>query len=181
MSYKNLKSYQQTIIICDFTIEFCARYINKKSRTTDQMEQAARSSKQNIAEGSSNYVRKNELYLLNIARASLKELLEDYEDFLRQRGLKQWKKDDPEAVAMRQLSYKSDKSYESYKTYLNNPESAANIMICLINQTTFLLDRQIKSLEEKFVKEGDYNEKLRWKREEQKKKEIIGRFWKKFQ
>lgn len=181
MSYKDLKSYQSSAIICDFTVEFCRNYINKKSRTTDQMEQAARSGKQNIAEGSSERSKKSELHLLGVARASFQELLEDYEDYLRQNNLKQWDKDDARAMAMRQLSYMPDRSYETYKSYLENPEKAANAALCLINQANFLLDRQIKSLEEKFIKEGDYSEKLCWQREEQKKKELVGRFWRKHQ
>lgn len=181
MSYKELKSYQQAVIICDFTVEFVKLFIDFKSRTRDQMEQAARSGKQNIAEGSSERSKKSELHLLGVARASFQELLEDFEDFLRQRGLRQWDKNDPAAVAIRQLSYKTNRTYWTYKSYLENSENAANAAICLIHQTNFLLDRQIKSLEEKFVQEGDYQEKLSAQRSNQRKKEIIGNFWRKFQ
>ena len=134
---------------------------NRSYRTYDQMVQAARSGKQNIVEGSSERTsQKSELKLLGVARASFQELLEDYEDFLRQRNLPQWSKNHSAANEVRQLAYKSDKSYETYKPYLKNPESAANAIICLIHQVNFLLDRQISSLEEKFIKEGGYTEKL---------------------
>jgi len=162
MSYKDLKSYQNSVIICDFTVEFAEKYVRHYSRTRDQMEQAARSCKQNIVEGSqaSRTSKKTELKLLGVARASLQELLEDYEDYLRQHGLKLWGKDDPRARVVRDLAYKIDETYETYRTYLSDPERAANMMICLIHQTNYLLDRQINALEEKFVTEGGYTEKL---------------------
>jgi four helix bundle suffix protein len=181
MSYKDLKSFQSATIVYDLTVEFCKRYINKTSRTTDQMVQAARSGKQNIAEGSSERSKKSELHLLAVARASFQELLEDYEDFLRQNDLRQWKKDDTQTLAMRQISYIPNKSYETYKSYLENPETAANAAICLINQTNFLLDHQIKSLEMQFIKEGDYSEKLSKNHNEQLKKKIVNSFWRKYQ
>lgn len=181
MSYKDLKSYQSATIIYDLTVEFCKRYVNKTSRTIDQMVQAARSGKQNIVEGSSERSKKSELHLLGVARASFQELLEDYEDFLRQNGLRQWNKDDTQAMAMRQLSYMSNRSYETYRSYLGNPETAANATICLIHQTNFLLDRQIRSLESQFIKEGDYSEKLSRDHNEKLKKDIVNGFWRKFQ
>jgi restriction system protein len=181
MSYKDLKSYQNTVIISDFTVEFVKLYIDPKSRTRDQMEQAARSGKQNIAEGSAQKNLEGEIYLLKIAYGSLKELAEDYEDFLRQKGLEQWTKDSPEAKAVRDLAYKSHKSYETYKSYMNSPEDAANSMICLINQTTYLIDQQLKALEKQFIEKGGQKEELRWKREEYKKKQMINRFWRKHQ
>lgn len=181
MSYKDLKSFQQATIVYDITVEFCKRYISPTSRTADQMTQAARSGKQNIAEGSSERTsEKSELYLIGIARASFQELLEDYEDFLRQRGLRQWGKDDPQAQAIRKLSYESNRTYKTYESYMNNPETAANVAICLIHQTNYLLDRQIKALETQFIKEGGYTEKLHHQRNEEQKKRIIGSFWRKF-
>lgn len=179
--YKDLKSYQNTVVIYDFTVEFVRFYIDPKSRTRDQMEQAARSGKQNIVEGSGKNDVEGEIYLLKVAYGSLKELVEDYEDFLRQRGLRQWGKDDPEAVVVRQLAYKSDRSYTTYKSYMEDPEKAANAMLCLINQTTYLLDQQIKALEKQFVEKGGQKEKLKWRREEFKKKELVNRFWRKHQ
>jgi len=151
MSYKELKSYQGATIIYDFTVEFCNRYLSYKSnrsyRTYDQIVQAARSGKQNIVEASTERTsKKSELKLLGVARASLQELLEDYEDFLRQRNLKLWAKESPEAKAVRALAYKS--------------EAAANAMVCLINQVNFLLDRQIAALKEKFLEEGGWTENI---------------------
>ena len=183
MSYKDLKSYQQATIVYDYTVEFCNLYIvpdksnriNKSYRTADQMVQAARSGKQNIAEGSANPTsEKSELHLTGVARASFDELLEDYEDFLRQRGLRQWDKDSPEARDVRALAYKSNRSYRTYRSYIDNAETAANCAICLIHQTNFLLDRQLKSLEEQFVKRGGFTENLRRRREDEKKRKLGG-------
>src|SRR5256885_15212522 len=101
--YRRLRSFQVTEIIYAGTVAFCDRFVDKRSRTHDQMVQAARSGRQNIAEGTraSATSSQTELRLINVARASLDELLLDYEDFLRQRGLLQWGKDDPEAQAVR--------------------------------------------------------------------------------
>ena len=165
MSYKNLKSYQQATIIYDYTAKFCELYVAKFSRTYDQMVQAGRSGKQNIVEGSSERTsKKSELKLLGVARASLQELLEDYEDFLRQGGLSLWDKDSPKAKAVRGLAYKTYTTYRTYRTYIKSAETAANTAICLINQTNFLLDRQISVLENKFVNDGGYTENLFKKR-----------------
>src|SRR6266542_5924108 len=115
--YRNLKSFQVAQVVYDVTVRFCDRYIDKRSRTRDQMVQAARSGVQNIAEGSmaSATSKKTELKLTNVARASLEELRLDYEDFLRQRGLRLWSKDSSEALAVRKL-YQSDKSAASDKS-----------------------------------------------------------------
>lgn len=168
--YRNLLSYQTTTIIYDLTVEFVNRYIERNSRTRDQMVQAARSGRQNIAEGSqaSGTSKKTELKLVGVARASLEELLVDYEDFLRQRNLPLWSKDSPKAQAVRALGYKTNRSYTTYKSYfernklsfLEHPEQAANCAICLIHQANYLLDQQLKALEEKFLKEGGYTENL---------------------
>ncbi|HVF69651.1 MAG TPA: four helix bundle suffix domain-containing protein [Xanthomonadales bacterium] len=168
--YRNLRSYQTTTIIYDLTVEFCRLYVSKFSRTTDQMIQAARSGRQNIAEGSqaSGTSKKTEIKLVGVARASLEELLIDYEDFLRQRGLKLWEKENSSARAIRAIAYRSDKTYETYKTYLMDSESAANMLICLIHQANFLLDRQLSSLEQSFVTEGGYSEQLFRKRAAQR-------------
>src|SRR5574337_1294551 len=110
--YRDLRSYQMAEIIYDATVSFCDRFIDRRSRTHDQMVQAARSGRQNIAEGSraSAASSQTELRLVSIARASLDELLLDYEDFLRQRHLRQWKKDDPEAQAVRDVGRRVDPS-----------------------------------------------------------------------
>ena len=154
--YRKLKSFQGAEVIYDLTVQFCSRYIDSKSRTTDQMVQAARSGKQNIAEGSKAAATgpTTELKLVGVARASLEELLLDYEDFLRQRGLPQWDKDDSQSRAIRVLAYRSDKTYETYKSYLTDPEKAANMMICLINQTNYLLDQQIKAIRAQLSERG---------------------------
>lgn len=162
--YKSLPFFQQSEIIYDFTVEFCRRYIEYKSRTRDQMDQAARSGKQNIAEGYLQKSLESRIKLLGVARGSLEELLQDYQDFLRQRGLKLWSKDSDEARAVRKLVYNNYKSYNDYKIYIENPESAANAMICLINQTNQLLDQKLRWTEEKFVKEGGFRENLFKKR-----------------
>jgi restriction system protein len=118
--YRELKSYQNAEIVYDATVAFCNRFIDRRSRTHDQMVQAARSGKQNIAEGSmaSGTSRKTELKLVGVARASLEELLLDFEDFLRQRGLPLWAKDHPRAQAARKLVYASNRSYETYRPML---------------------------------------------------------------
>lgn len=162
--YKSLPFFQQSEIIYDFTVEFCRRYIEYKSRTRDQMDQAARSGKQNIAEGYMQKSLESRIKLLGVARGSLEELLQDYQDFLRQRGLKLWSKDSDEARTVRKLVYKNYKSYNDYKIYIDDPEKAANAMICLINQTNQLLDQKLRWTEEKFVKEGGFRENLFKKR-----------------
>ena len=103
--YRRLRSFQAATVVYDATVSFCARFIDKRSRTVDQMVQAARSGRQNIAEGSraSATSTQTELRLINVARASLDELLLDFEDFLRQRGLRQWEKDDPQAREVREV------------------------------------------------------------------------------
>jgi four helix bundle suffix protein len=173
--YRNLKSYQMAEIVYDAATAFCNRFIERRSRTHDQMVQAARSGKQNIAEGSmaSGTSRKTELKFVNVARASLEELLLDCEDFLRQRGLLLWKKDHATAKEIRRLAYASDRSYMTYKTYIEErePEVAANTLICLIHQTNYLLDQQLRQLEERFLKEGGFTERLYNKRREAKDRE----------
>ena len=173
--YRNLKSYQTTTLIYDLTVEFCRRYVggdkSDKSyrtytRTYDQMAQAARSGRQNIAEGcqASGTSKKTELKLIGVARASLEELLLDCEDFLRQNSLPIWGKEHPSARMIRALAYRTDRTNETYRTYLNSPENFANCLICLIHQANFLLDRQLKALEKSFLEEGGFTEKLYQKR-----------------
>lgn len=162
--YRRLKSYQMAEIIYDATVAFCNRLIDRRSRTHDQMVQAARSGKQNIAEASmaSGTSKKTELKLVGVARASLEELLQDYQDFLRQRGLPLWPKDHPKAKEVRSLAFCPNRSYLTYKTYLElqPPEVAANAVICLIHQANYLLDQQLRSLEKQFLEEGGFTERL---------------------
>lgn len=166
--YKSLPFFKQAEIIYDFTVEFVKRYIDYKSRTKDQMEQAARSGKQNIAEGYLQKSLEGRIKLLGVARGSLEELLNDYLDFLRQKGLKLWEMDSPEARKVRSFVYNDYNDYKNYKDYIENLESAANAMICLINQTNRLLDQKLRWLEEKFVNEGGFRENLFKKRMEKR-------------
>ncbi len=162
--YRDLKSYQNAEIVYDAAVAFCNRFIDRRSRTHDQMVQAARSGKQNIAEGSmaSGTSKKTELKLVGVARASLEELLLDCEDFLRQRGFALWSKDHPTAREVRKLAYAENRSYGAYRPYVEEspPEVAANALVCLINQTNYLLDQQLRRLERQFVEEGGFTEKL---------------------
>lgn len=161
--YRKLRSFQVAELIYDGTVIFCDRFIDKRSRTHDQMVQAARSGRQNTAEGSMAAAtsKKTEIKLTNVAKASLEELLLDYEDFLRQRRLSQWHKDSPEALAVRRR-YQSDQSvtYDPYGIATATPEVAANTLICLINQATYLLKRQIEAQERSFVEDGGFSERL---------------------
>jgi four helix bundle suffix protein len=151
-------------IVYDATAVFCDRFIDKRSRTHDQMVQAARSGKQNIAEGSmaSGTSKKTELKLIGVARASLEELLLDFKDFLRQKRLPLWGKDHHLAQAIRKLAYAKNRSYETYKPYIeqSSPEAAANTLVCIIHQTSYLLDQQLRALEKDFLKEGGFTERL---------------------
>ena len=181
--YRHLRSFRTTTVIYDATVRFCERFLDARSRTVDQMVQAARSGRQNIAEGSraSAASSQTELRLMNVARASLDELLLDYEDYLRQRALRQWDKNAPEARAVRAVakslnrtapaapaaptdpSDPSDPSdYPLYRHWLDhqNPEVVANAIICLIHQANYLLDHQIAALERGFVEAGGYTERL---------------------
>jgi len=162
--YQDLLSYRKAEIVYDATVWFCARYYQRRDRTIGQMVQAARSGKQNIVEASmaSGTSKETEIKLTNVARASLEELLADYRDFLRTRGLRLWDKDSREALFVRKLGARKDASYETYRTYLETrpPEVAANIVICLIHQTNYLLDRQIRQLERAFLREGGLRERM---------------------
>ena len=180
--YRDTASFQTTTIIYDATVWFCEKFVDSRSRTVDQMVQAARSGRQNIAEGSRAAATSSqtELRLVNVARSSLEELLLDYEDFLRHRRLPQWAPDSPEASAVRSVPtrFRKDQSDKPdppnltdlsdhqraalYAQWLDHADPAirANALICLINQANFLLDRQIAALEQAFVEEGGYSEQL---------------------
>lgn len=162
--YRELKSFQHSELVYDATVRFCEKFIDRRSRTYDQMVQAARSGRQNIAEGSqaSGTSKKTELKLVGVARASLEELLLDYEDFLRQRSLLLWSKTDPTSQIIRRLAYEKNRSYRTYRTYIeqSSGEVAANTVICLIHQTNYLLDQQLRQLEKAFLEEGGFTERL---------------------
>ena len=183
--YRKLRSFQAATVIYDATVSFCDRFMNPHSRTVDQMVQAARSGRQNIAEGSraSAVSSQTELRLVNVARASLDELLLDFEDFLRQHGLPQWAKDDPRAQAVREVGRRIDRTDRSdptdrsdhgpYAAWLAHADSAvvANATICLIHQANYLLDRQIAGLERQFIQEGGYTERLAAARIEERRRQ----------
>lgn len=162
--YEQLLSFQKARIIYDGTVRFCDRSVSSRSRTTDQMVQAARSGKQNILEGSqaSGTSKETELKLTNVARASLEELLEDYRDYLRTNGHALWDKNSKESLYVRRLGKQSPVSYESYRPFFETRpgDVVANILICLIHQTNYLLDQQLRRLEQDFLKEGGFRERL---------------------
>jgi restriction system protein len=174
--YRELRSFQIATIIYDATYWFCERFLDPRSRISDQMVQAARSGRQNIAEGSraSATSSQTELRLVNVARSSLEELLLDYEDYLRQRHLRKWEADDPEALTVRRIGqqypadpadrtgFSDEQRYALYAKWLDNenPAIRANALLCLINQANYLLDKQIAALETQFIEGGGYSEQL---------------------
>ncbi|RIK73446.1 four helix bundle protein [candidate division KSB1 bacterium] len=172
--YQNLLSYKKALIVYDATVFFCDHFIDKRSRTHDQMVQAARSGKQNIVEGSmaSATSKEMEIKLMNVARASLEELLEDYRDFLRTRGFTLWDKNSRQALFVRKMGADKNASYATYRTYIETrpPEVVANIIICLIHQTNYLLDKLIRQLEQAFLKEGGLRERMTRARLEERRK-----------
>lgn len=163
-NYKELLSYRKSEVVFDFTFRFCEKFLKRGDRTIDQMVQAARSGKQNIAEGSKASITSTEmeLKLTNVARASLEELLLDFQDFLRVRDLPVWDKNSKEALYVRKLGKTENESYETYMTYMDTrpPETIANIALCLIHQANYLLDQQIRQLEKDFLKKGGLRENM---------------------
>jgi len=191
--YRKLKSFQIAQLVYDVTVRFCDRYVERRSRTHDQMVQAARSGVQNIAEGSqaSGTSKKTELKLTNVARASLEELRLDYEDFLRQRGLRQWDKSDPrraELIARRpvtaddvavwvketcgrvgqhgQHGQKGPSARSTSSITSDSTETAANAVLVLIAVACSLLDRQLAAQAAAFEQEGGFTERLYKRRRE---------------
>lgn len=177
--YRKLASFQTATIIYDTTVWFCDKFVDSRSRTVDQMIQAARSGRQNIAEGSRAGATSSqtELRLVNVARASLEELLLDYEDFLRHRRLTLWPPSGPEVTAVRSVAsnWKRDRSdltnltdlsdqqrWALYSSWLDHVDAAVrpNATICLIHQANYLLDQQIDAIEKQFIDEGGYSEQL---------------------
>ncbi len=188
--YRKLKSFQVAQLVYDVTVRFCDRYIDRRSRTHDQMVQAARSGVQNIAEGSqaSATSKKAELKLTQVARASLEELKLDYEDFLRQRGVAQWQRDNPlrqELIDRRcqtadevaawvieaakksvesgqgfEMSTLSTTSTTSTSFTQFYPEISANAVLALLAVACALLDRQVARLAADFETAGGFTERL---------------------
>ncbi len=173
--YKNLLSYQKSEIVYDATVNFCDRFIDKRSRTHDQMVQAARSGKQNIVEGSmaSATSKETEIKLTNVARASLEELLTDYRDFLRTRGLEEWPAEHAYALRLRKLNQIPDATYETFRKGIehSDPAIVANVIIGLIRVTTYLLSRQLRQLEKAFVEEGGLRERMTRARLQERQKQ----------
>ena len=182
--YRKLRSFAVALAAYDGTVIFCNRFVDKRSRTHDQMVQAARSGVQNIAEGSlaSGTSKKTELKLTSVARASLGELIRDYEDYLRQNQLSIWDKDSPRVLTMRarlagKLKKSADPSNRSHQSdrseFFDEPllaalhvlqtataEVSANILLCLTHQASYLLKCQMERLESDFVEKGGFTERL---------------------
>jgi four helix bundle suffix protein len=161
--YKKLYVYQKAEAIFDITFYFCYTYLRKGDRTIDQMVQAARSGKQNIAEGSaaSSTSIETEIKLKNVAKASLQELLVDYEDYLRTRGFRQWEDNSIEVAAMRKVGKEhNNTAYYMALVQTRPPETIANIAICLIKQNDYMMFKMLQRLEKDFLKEGGFKERL---------------------
>ncbi len=163
-NYADLLSYQKAEVVYDLTFRFCERFLRKGDRTIDQMVQAARSGKQNIAEGSkaAGTSKETELKLTNVARASLEELMLDYQDFLRVRDLPVWQKESKEARYVRRLGNGSHVTYEAYREICETRPAGvvANIALCLIHQANYLLDRQIRRMQTDFIEHGGIRERM---------------------
>lgn len=162
--YEKLFSYQKATIIYDATVYFTKRFFSPKDRTIDQMIQAARSGKQNIAEASvaAATSKETEIKLTNVARASQVELLIDYQDFLRSRGLIEWPASHPYTKRLKILHRMPDPTYETYRKGIEHaaPDICANVMIGLIRVTCYLLSRQIQYLEKDFLENGGIRERM---------------------
>lgn len=185
---KYLLTYRYAEIIHDLTVEFTQKYVlsslsNLRNlnfglrpdfRTADQMNQASRSGKQNIVEGvgQERTSSKGLIKLLGVANASFEELLSDYEDFLRHNKMKIYQKTNPKVTSFRKVGYRlSDLSnlsnlgeLKEKPKLIGNPQDNVNFLLTLCHQVTYLLSRQIKAAEEKFVQEGGYSENLFKKR-----------------
>lgn len=178
--YENLLVYRLAVTIHDATVVFCDRFLSdlKFKRTVEQMTQAARSGKQNLVEGSLEQSMEANIKLTGFGRASFGELLEDYRDFLRQRNLPVWEKTDSRALQIRayreSVSNLTNLANLSNWANLNlqNSEDFANLMVCLLFKENYLLDQLIRSLKEKFVREGGFRENLFKKRQDYKSGKI---------
>ena len=162
--YQTLLSFQKAEAVYDITFRFAHKYLGRGDRTVDQMIQSARSCKQNILEGSkaATTSKETEIKLTNVGRASLEELLADYRDYLRVRDLRIWDKDSKEAMFVRDLGRKTPQTFELYREFVETrpAEVIANIAICLIHQTNYLLDQQLKTLEKEFIEQGGLRERM---------------------
>lgn len=171
--YKKLKTYILATVICDLNVEFIERWISYKSRTRDQMEQAGRSGKQNIAEGYTMQSLESYIKLAGVALGSIKELAADYEDFLRQKRLATWPKDDERIRAIRDFrAVWVVPNRPNTPNLPKDPEEAANMMLTFCQMESYLLAKQIAALREKFVREGGFRENLFRKRMERRKNQV---------
>jgi len=162
-NYRKLLSYQKTEVIYEMTFYICHKYLERGDRTIDQMIQAARSGKQNIIEGcaASATSAKTEIKLINVAKASLKELLEDYIDFLHTRNYRQWEEESVEWQVMRDLGRQhNDSAYFMALCETRPPETIANMAIVLIYQADYLLFKQLERLEKDFINNGGFSERM---------------------
>jgi len=161
--YRHLRVYQVAEMIYDITYYFTQCYLTKGDRTVDQMVQAARSGKQNIAEGNQAAATSSEteIKLTNVAKASLEELLDDYEDYLRVRNLEQWSTLHPRYEKMRQYA-QSDQIRKDYAATVRrmNDEEIANLCITLIHQAMYMLHKLLLTMQDRFVKEGGIKERM---------------------
>ena len=162
--YQTLLSFQKAEVIYDITYRFAHKYLSRGDRTVDQMIQSARSGKQNILEGSkaAQTSKEMEIKLTNVGRASLEELLADYRDFLRVRDLAIWDKDSKEARFVRRIGCRTPQTFEIYREFVatRSAQVVANIALCLIHQTNYLLDQQLKTLEREFTDKGGLRERM---------------------
>lgn len=162
--YKKLLSYHKALVVYDATLYFCDRFIDKRSRTHDQMVQAARSGKQNILEGSqaSGTSKETEIKLTSVARSSQEELIEDYRDFMRSHRIEEWTSAHPYARRLRQLNRTENANYETFRKGIEHPDPAicANVIVGLIKLTCYLLDQQLRRLEQDFLNEGGLRERM---------------------
>ena len=162
--YQTLLSFKKAEVVYDITFRFAHKFLSRGDRTVDQMIQSARSGKKNILEGSKagRASKETEIKLTNVARASLEELLDDYLDFLRARDLPLWDKDSKEARYVRKLGRKTPQTFEYYRKFVETrpPAVVANIAICLIHQTNYLIDQQLLRLEHDFLEQGGLRERM---------------------
>ncbi|OGG29394.1 hypothetical protein A3A63_02490 [Candidatus Gottesmanbacteria bacterium RIFCSPLOWO2_01_FULL_46_9] len=178
--FQSLLVYRLAVTIYDLNIGFYKRFLSdpKYRRTVEQMHQAARSGKQNIVEGSLEKSQASDMMLTGVARASFGELLEDYRDFLRERVLPVWERDDPRVLRIR--NFRETVQQETNLTNLahwanlnfENEANYANLMICLLHKENYLLDQLSRAKERMFVEKGGFRENLFKKRSEYKKNKL---------
>lgn len=162
-NYRKLALYQKAESIYDMTFFFAHKYLDRGDRTIDQMIQAARSGKQNIAEGAEASLTstETEIKLTNVARASLQELLIDYEDYIRTRRLQLWNRDDTRAISTLNICRcHNDSAFFMNRIEERSPEAIANIVITLLHQVDYMLERYLERLQCNFVANGGLREQM---------------------